>query len=142
MKSFGFFLKTTGRFHSKLLLASCAADAENNCPLGYEIIEGQFDPLSQRVNLATGEVIDYQPEQPSADHEWNVDARRWRLKPEVVERNNQRATAQQTIATLEAQQPRAMRELAIDPNNADALQRLQSIDAAIADQRRIIQSLT
>lgn len=44
---------------------------------GQSCILGDYDGLSQRVDVATGLVIDYQPNQPSANHVWNAGSKRW-----------------------------------------------------------------
>jgi hypothetical protein len=62
-----------------------AAQADANTPPGHLTIEGRFDHLSQRVNLQTGQVEDYQPPAPADDElrtwAWNVDTRRWVASP-------------------------------------------------------------
>lgn len=48
---------------------------------GFGILEGTYDHLSQRVDLDTGEVVDWQPDKPAGDdytdHEWDEGAKRW-----------------------------------------------------------------
>lgn len=50
-------------------------------PEGCAFIEGEYDHLAQRVDVATGEVIDWQPEKPAGDeytdHEWDEQTKRW-----------------------------------------------------------------
>ena len=38
---------------------------------------GEYDHLSQRVDLSTGNVVDYQPPQPGASYQWDSASRRW-----------------------------------------------------------------
>lgn len=48
---------------------------------GLGVLDGLHDHLSQRVDLDTGEVVDWQPDKPAGDeytdHEWDEQARRW-----------------------------------------------------------------
>lgn len=51
-------------------------------PDGIGAIDGAYDHLSQRVDLETGEVVDWQPDKPAGDeytdHEWDANTKRWR----------------------------------------------------------------
>ena len=42
---------------------------------------GEHDPLSQRVDVQTGEVIDYQPAQPGPRYVWDGATKRWVYVP-------------------------------------------------------------
>jgi hypothetical protein len=112
--------------------------------------EGLFDHLSQRVDLdslararqarpelrANSEhVVDYQPEQPSVEHEWNPATKRWELNEAAATRNATRAAALARIAQLEGAQHRPLRELARDSNHAEARRRLDAIEAEINSLR-------
>lgn len=50
-------------------------------PEGIGAIEGAYDHLSQRVDIETGEVVDWQPDKPEGDeytdHEWDAGTKRW-----------------------------------------------------------------
>ena len=48
-----------------------------NIPDAHSCIIGDYDKFSQRVDLATGIVVDYQPPQPSENHAWDTATRRW-----------------------------------------------------------------
>lgn len=65
-----------------------AAYLAANIPEGCAAIEGQHDHLCKRVDLETGEVVDWQPPAPadSADctHEWSAEARRWVAIPTLA----------------------------------------------------------
>lgn len=50
---------------------------EMNIPEGYSCRVGVFDHLSQKIDLETGEVVDYIPPQPSENHQWNAEKKRW-----------------------------------------------------------------
>lgn len=97
---------------------------------GLGAIEGVTDWLSQRVE--GGAVVDYQPPAPSAEHEWNAAARRWRLTATEAARQAARAAATARIAELEISQGRAVREALIA---LGAGGRIAEIDAAIAALR-------
>lgn len=98
------------------------------------LAEGVTDPMSQRVDIQSGALIDYQPPAPDTDHYWNVEVRRWNLKPEIAERNQRRTTAQARIDALERKQPRALREIVL--GRLGAAERLQDIDNEIAELRK------
>lgn len=94
--------------------------AKANTPDGCGLIEGVFDRKSQRVDLETGVVVAY--ERPAAEIE-------------VEQRDVLRRQARQRIDELERAQLRPMRELAIDPNDAEAKLRLAEIDGEIGALR-------
>jgi hypothetical protein len=87
---------------------------------GLSVVEGAYDHLSQRVDLESGAVVDYQPPQPSPDHEWRenvVNGRpRWVKKAEVVERERRAVAAQQEIDVLERSKIRALTDHALAPD--------------------------
>jgi hypothetical protein len=129
-KETGLFTGRTvsGTGYTDELLASHLADGEAS-------IDGHHDHLSRRVDLATGEVVDYQPPQPSSDHEWHAGARRWQLTQTASERLAKRRAALAQIAALELSQARPLRELLRDPTNADARKRLDAIEEQIVALR-------
>jgi hypothetical protein len=88
-----------------------------------------IDPLSQCVDIQSGQVIDYQPPTPGADYAWNADTKRWQLSTAVQAKQAASTTALAQIAALEAKGVRAMRELAL--GTAGAADRLAAIDAQI-----------
>lgn len=129
-----FYDLETGRLLGKTLSGPDASVLASNTPAGAGAVEGHYDPLSQRVELATGAVIDYQPPQPSEDHEW-VD-RRWRLKKDAAAREIRRRAARKAIDAVEWKQARAVREALISVlPDGPAKQRLQQIDDEIATLR-------
>jgi hypothetical protein len=134
-----FYHKATGLFHSKMVSTDQATGAEGfaaaNAPEGHTYIAGVFDPLSQRVDL-TGEkpvVVDYQPLQPSPDHEWHTTTKRWHLKPEVQTKQAAHDNAMAQIQALELGQHRAVRECAL--GNTLGVKRLLEIEARIKELR-------
>jgi hypothetical protein len=107
-----------------------AAFAKANTPAGHAVYEGTVaDHQSQRVHLETGELVDHQPPQPSADHAWCGDSKRWHLSPAAQARIGSRAASAARIAYLEHSQHRFLRQHALgDPS---AIERLKAIDAEI-----------
>lgn len=160
MKRWFFFDTNTGLFNGSHFATNEHECLINNIPAGLRELEGIFDPLSQRVDLDVLKqidkldaekdaalieglkaklVVDYQPPQPDEDHEWNADAKRWQIKPDIAKKRQVIAAAQAEIDRMEQSQLRALRELLLDPDNANAKERLQSIDEQINIQRLLIQ---
>jgi hypothetical protein len=102
--------------------------------LSWHQSDGQIDHLSQKIDIDTGTIVDYQPEKPSDEHEWNTDVKRWALMPAVVAAKQARVAAIAEIAALEAKQPRAMREYAL--GDTTSVRRLKDIDDRIAVLRK------
>jgi len=98
-------------------------------------IEGDFDTQSNRVDLKTGEVVDYQPPQPSPDFEWDEDVKRWKLSESAVAVMVADGDARTAIKDQEATSLRAIRELLLNPDNTEARAKLQAVDDAIAAER-------
>lgn len=137
MSVWSVYKKSDGHFTGRKITTANEALLQQNLNEGEKALAGSYDHLSQMVD-DEGEVTDYQPPQPSADHEWIAGIKRWHLKPEIVARHRDIANAQTEIDSLERSQLRAIRELALDGKNADAQARLKSIDKQIAIQRAVI----
>lgn len=139
MRTWHYFDRSTGLFvgksvsypadhpQSEKLATSCAPD-------GCAPIEGVTDYLSQRVDLTTGQVVSWQPPQPSPDHEWNAGTKRWQLTAASAAKASARLSALSEIAALELSQLRALRELAL--GDSSAVERLKSVDAQVAALRK------
>lgn len=103
MKSYSYYYAESGLFTGR-------STARISLPREIEgclYIEGIFDHLSQRIDIATGKVIDYQPPRPSADHEWvhdedGVRVRRWRLNKEAQEAINADKSARIELAEIDS----------------------------------------
>lgn len=126
---------STGEFGRVL---SCPGKAlERNVPAGQAYKLGRFDKFSQRVDLETGEVVDYQPPSPGVDYEWRqnvADGRpRWVKTDAAAARDSAHSAAINRIDELERRQLRAMRELAL--GQSDAQPRLKAIDDEITSLR-------
>jgi hypothetical protein len=109
-----------------------AAAIKANTPAGHAAFEGDVDPLAQRVDLATGNLVDYQPPQPSADHEWDASTKRWQLTAAAAARKRTRAAALQQIHALEQSQHAAVRDALLGRGT----DRLKAIDDQIAELRK------
>ncbi len=111
---------------------------EINTPAGEVAIRGAYDHLSQRVDVVTGAVVDWQPPQPDSDHEWSAERRRWLKTRAVQEREIAAAAAERAIQAAESAQARAVREALLEllPNDSPARQRLQQAEDAIAAERQ------
>ena len=132
LRTWSFHHKDTGLFNGANYSSDHNTDGRTasvaeNTPADHVAVEGVFDYLSQRVDLASGQVVDYQPPAPSVDHEWNASTKRWHLSAAVSARNQARDVALAAIARLEASQPRAMRDFVLRGDNS----RILAIDAAI-----------
>jgi hypothetical protein len=78
-----------------------------NTPSGHGSYIGYVDALSQRMDLASGQIIDYKPPQPSPRHEWNPVTKRWQKQA------LKRSAVLARIADLERGQHRTVRETLI-----------------------------
>ena len=150
MKRVAFYDPTTGLFHPKAISLTVSDDeaVKLNTPPGYAPIEhppgSEFDQVGQRVAIErfdegeapTAEhVVDHQPPQPSADHEWNSAARRWRLSSNAQARQTADLEARIQIQHIERNvQPRALREAVMGTEGAR--ERLIALDAQIAELRK------
>lgn len=137
MTQFHFYDQNTGLLHGNSIVLNAPEDNDatlmRNCPIGHKPVQGNLHPLTQRVDIATGQVIDYQPPAPSVDHEWNADTKRWQLSAAVVATAEARTVALAAIVSLETQGIRSMRELALGLPGAQ--ERVTAIDAQIAKLR-------
>jgi hypothetical protein len=130
MKNYHFYDLRTGEIHRHSFSASDHEAVSTNTPPGCAAIEGQYDREAQRVDISTGQVIDYQPPAPSADHEWNADTKRWQLTAAAADKISRSNAARARIAQLEAAQHRHVREHCLGVAGAAA--ELKKIDAEIS----------
>ena len=133
MSTYSFYHPETGQIHHQAFGTDDARMLKANTPAGYVATPGCLDPLSQRIDVTTGEVVDYQPPSPSADHEWNATTKRWQINAAVTAKAEARRSSLASIAALEVSQDRAIRELAL--GQAGALDRLKALDIEIAALR-------
>jgi hypothetical protein len=137
MKVVSFYHRETGMFNGRHLMVSDPAMIPLNTPPEHIAIEGDhYDPMTQRVDVGTGRVIDHIPPQPSGDHEWSAITRRWQLRPEVTARMQARNAALGRITELELKALRALREHALSKPGAH--ERLAAIDTEISALRELL----
>lgn len=118
-------------------------DIALNTPDGCAAIEGVYDHLSQRVDIATGKVVEWQPPKPAdsefESHEWSTEHKRWLPKPTLKALKLRSADrVKEDIERIEAGQARALRDLALagdDASRASALARLQQVETRVARRR-------
>ena len=118
-KSWQFYDRATGLFSSRAFAGPERALAANT-PDGCAAIEGRYDRNTQRVDVASGQVVAYQ--RPVSE----VDTER---------READRRRARRRIDELERAQLRPLRELAIEPANQEAKRRLEQIEDEIVRLR-------
>ena len=111
MKAVSFYHRESGLLNGTHLLSSDESAVKLNTPIDHVAIEGHHDPLRRRVNVETGELIDYQPPPPSADHVWDDGTKTWQLSAAAAAKIERRRTASGRIAFLESSQHRVVREL-------------------------------
>jgi|SRR3990172_8187499 len=122
--------------------AGDVVDLLRHVPEGCAAVPGQFDHLSQRVDLATGEIVDYVPPKP-ADTEftqWERDekAKRWVAKPtRAAIRHAERKQTIAQIVALESGKVRAMSDVLLGiGDRVEALSRLRNLEADIDKLRK------
>lgn len=130
--SWSFYDPATGRLVGRTFSGPASMLAANT-PAGLAAIAGEHNHITHRVTLATGEVEQWRDPRPSDDHEWDSEAGAWRRSAAADRRD-----ALARIVGLEAQQLRPLRELAVDPDNPIARERLTSLDAQIAALRELL----
>ncbi|HEY1723951.1 MAG TPA: hypothetical protein VGF89_00905 [Steroidobacteraceae bacterium] len=147
MIAVSFYDKATGLFTGRRLVSTHDGALEINTPEGCAAMDGEHDHLSSKVDLSdpsNPKVVDYQPPAPSNDHEWNADTKRWQLKTAAQALLDSRQRATWAIRSLEASQPRCLRELALALHRNDAggaaaaAVRLQGLDDQIAKHRETL----
>lgn len=151
MSAWSFYRLDDGRFTGRR--TSCAPEQlQAQTPDGCAALEGRFDHLSQRVDLATGTVVDYVPPAP-ADTEletwaWDAATRRHVATPTLQAHKRMRLhPVLAAIEALEAEQSlRPMREALVElfagrQVPADTKAKLAEISAAIAPLRAKVQAI-
>lgn len=135
MRRFHFYHAETGLFADLSVCVGGDPSSDEkvraNTPEGHAALEGEFDHLSQRVDVATGAVVDHQPPAPTTDHEWNATTKRWQLKPAVAATQEARRAALAQIVMLEQSQDAAVRDALLGRGT----DRLKAIDEQITALR-------
>lgn len=142
MKRVSYYHAQSGAIFHQTFIFSDESSVDLNRPTpDYLPIEGHYDHLSQRVDITTGTVIDYISERPTEDHVWDVQIKRWVLKPEVVAARLARINALEAIELSERPSLRAIRELVLElawkaGHDSEAARLLREADQTIAEQRK------
>lgn len=142
MKCVSFYHRETGLFNGAHLTTSDEDTIELNTPADHVAIDGHHDSLSKRVDISSGEVVDYQAPPLSDDHVLDPQTRQWVLTPAALERKRKRPDALARIAKLEAAQHRLVREalmqLMLGQDTKQSYQRLAGIDDEIETLRSVV----
>lgn len=133
MKTVSFYHQETGLFHPTSLTASDESIIALNAPPDHLAMEGAHDHLSRRVDVITGEIVDYQPPAPSTDHGWDETAKRWVLSQHAQELATRRGTALVEIRDVESRALGALIEHALGYEGAR--DRLEALHKQIVDLR-------
>lgn len=115
------------RLEDGLFVGQLTADEEHarlNTQPGHALMLGKYDPNTQRMNVATGEVETFVPSPPSDDET----------------KRQARQAALLEIYQLEAKQLRPQRELSLNPESTGARDRLQTIESRIIELRQVLNS--
>lgn len=143
MKTYQFF-DVDGRLHP-MRWSGPEDQLAANTPSGHTAIEGAWDYLSHRVDLTTGQVVDWQPPAPAdtdlATHAWDADRRRWVASPTL--KAQALAERERLIRSIESREARALRPLreavlavaAGQPVPPAARMALESLDAEVSGIR-------
>jgi hypothetical protein len=130
IRRWSFFDLSTGEFRGRRFSAPDDRDLQRNTPTGCGTMEGSYDPISQRVDLDTGRVVEW-------ENTKLVDAKA---------RRDASLGARVRIKQLEDQQGRIIREDVLRPDErADGKlprERLQEIDDEIASLRVMLNGET
>ena len=101
---YSFAHQETGLFNGTILTTNSPEAVTANTPADHIPVAGAHDPFCRKFDHETRQVVDYVPPQPSEDHDWNDQARRWVLKPSAIARAAPSSpTLEQRIAALEEQ---------------------------------------
>lgn len=135
-----------------ICLTGDAAHVAENVPEKCAAVGGVTDWQSQRIDLATGQLVDYQPPPPPGDAlrtwAWHDEARRWLPQPTLAALIAERiAPVQAAIEAAEAAQARPMGEvlgalLAGQPAPDVPRQRLAAIAEQLAHLRAVRAALS
>lgn len=93
-------------------------DIAANLPAGCGFVSGRHDHLSRAVDLATGELVDYQPPAPAGDAlrtwSWDSTVRRWLPMPTLVALQAARVeTVDAALADIERRQQRPLGDILV-----------------------------
>ena len=147
MKVFSFYHRETGQFTGSTFMTSnedeekIAEDVAAHLPSpDHAALEGTHDAFCTRVDVETGELVEWRPPPPSTDHEWCDSTKRWKLCQAALEKQSHRAHAHGRIAQLADTERHLIRKLMLAATTgpqpapiAQARAELQAIDDEIAE---------
>jgi hypothetical protein len=132
MKTYHFFHEETGLFADFILTLTDERSLKANIPPNHVAHDGSVsDHLSQRFDIASGSVVDYQPPQPSPDHEWDARSRRWSLGHAARTRLDAVRARELRRTDLVSQQHDLVRRLTLNPSDREARESLGALDAEL-----------
>jgi hypothetical protein len=135
MSAWNFYNLVTGEISSKTIIGP-ADIAKLNCPEGCREIKGRLDRLSQKIDIETGTVIDFIPEQPSHDHEWNAGKKRWKLNAPAQAAAVADRKARSELVSLERKADRYVAESVAGVIDDEGRRRLAEILSRKAELRK------
>ena len=90
MTEYSLYDLQTGQFTGRQFTAPRPSDVQANTPTGCGVVSGAHDRRSCRVDLATGQVVAYQPPAPPDDASrtwaWSASASEWQPVPTIAAR--------------------------------------------------------
>lgn len=137
MRHVSFYHKETGAIHPNCFFSTNERAIALNTPAGFAVIDGHLDCLSQRVDVATGKVVDYQPPSPSADHEWNAATKRWQLNAAASAKASAALAARLRIGEIEQLSTRLARQCILGINGAR--EALAALEAEVTQLEKYLQ---
>lgn len=143
MTTITIFDEQSGAF-GRVLRLPASAKPETQLRPGESYKVGVYDKHSQRVEMATGAVVDYIPPPPDADHEWDLIAKRYRKRVDVLRAEAADTQARERIAELEQSKLRALTDHVLSPDVEVEIggrrmlpkDRVAELEAAIAELRK------
>lgn len=132
---------STGLLTGTSFTSSDEGEFERQITEGHGMVFDVVDCQSQRVDLATGKLVDYQPARPSDDHYWEPRSKRWRLNPIVDQARQRRGEIIQRIKELDERLIRPMAELFENPDDTAAREIYSKLKAEKDTLRAELQGL-
>jgi hypothetical protein len=141
-----FYDESTGQFSRHICVSASALDRTivANTPAGHKPYIGQVDMESQRMDVATGRVVDFRPESPGDDYEWHTVMRRWVKSQAVLQWEADMRQAVASLREIDAKRSRALADHAINPNERSGndqklpMERLLEIEAEAERFRAVL----
>lgn len=146
MINVSFYHKDTGMLNSMHFSTSDPRLIVLNCPADHLWVDGHHDALSKRVDVATKQVIDYQPPRESIEHIWDDNKKRWVLSPEALERDRVLTNARKRVKELDSASIRLLRDavlqLMLGQDTTQSYRRLAGIEDELNTLRPLLDKIT